>query len=171
MEPLVTRLYTCVCRIKEGGVFYGFRLIFECWLALYYRYLWFSGFQELVARVETSLEGAPGPQRQRKRMYSPRNRLRRDMVGDTPIYQLFVSGSSTGSDKLVLLQNLSSGCVDGVAWGIRGHPPFLREASLAIGHDISRATRPPCLQRSNGPYGVKQGPSCRFHESSEQRAG
>ena len=53
-----------------------------------------------MARVETSLEGVPGPQRQRKRVYSPRNRLRRDMVGDNPIYQLFVSGSSTGSDKL-----------------------------------------------------------------------
>ena len=53
-----------------------------------------------MAWVETSLEGVPGPQRQRKRVYSPRNRLRRDMVGDNPIYQLFVSGSSTGSDNM-----------------------------------------------------------------------
>ena len=60
----------------------------------------FVGFQELVSRVETSLEGVAAPQRQRRRVYSSRHRLRRDMVGDNPIYQLFVSGSSTGSDKL-----------------------------------------------------------------------
>ena len=37
--------------------------------------------------------------RSRKRVYSPRNRLRRDMVTGHPIFELFVSGSSTGSDK------------------------------------------------------------------------
>ena len=83
-----------------GGGFDNFRLVVACWLALYYRYVYFPGFQELVARVETRLEGVLGPRRQRKRVHSPRNRLRRDMVGDNPIYQLFVSGSSTGSDKL-----------------------------------------------------------------------
>ena len=35
----------------------------------------------------------------RKRVYSPRNRLRRDMVAGHPIFELFVSGSSSGSDK------------------------------------------------------------------------
>ena len=44
--------------------------------------------------METTLESAD---RGRKRVYSPRNRLRRDMVTGNPIYELFVSGSSTGS--------------------------------------------------------------------------
>ena len=57
------------------------------------------GFQELVSRVEASLEEARTPHRQRTRAYSSRNRLRRDMLKDTPIFELFVSGSSTGSDK------------------------------------------------------------------------
>ena len=47
--------------------------------------------------MESTLEGA---ERGRKRVYSPRSRLRRDMVTGNPIYELFVSGSSTGSDKL-----------------------------------------------------------------------
>ena len=59
----------------------------------------FVGFQELVSRVEACLEEILSPQRQRKRVYSMRKRLRRDMIGDNPIYQLFVSGSSTGCDK------------------------------------------------------------------------
>ena len=46
------------------------------------------------------MEGVTTPQRQRRRVYSARNPLRRDMVEDNPIYQLFVSGSSPGSDKL-----------------------------------------------------------------------
>ena len=37
--------------------------------------------------------------RSRKRVYSPRNRLRRDMVAGHLIFELFVSGSSSGSDK------------------------------------------------------------------------
>ena len=103
-------------------MFHGFRLIFACWLALYFRYLWFSGFQELVAWVETSLEGAPGPQRQRKRVYSPRNRLRRDLVDDNPINQLFVSGSSTGSDKLFFCKI----CHRDVSMESRGASEFAR---------------------------------------------
>ena len=52
------------------------------------------GFAELMNRVETTLEGAsPG----QKRVYSSRNRLRRDIVANHPV---FVSGSSTGTDKL-----------------------------------------------------------------------
>ena len=111
-------------------MFHGFRLIFACWLALYFRYLCvfqgsmylFSGFQELVAWVETSLEGAPGPQRQRKRVYSPRNRLRRDLVDDNPINQLFVSGSSTGSDKLFFCKI----CHRDVSMESRGASEFAR---------------------------------------------
>ena len=49
--------------------------------------------------VEVSLEELSSPQRQRKRVYSLRKRPRRDMIGDNPIFQLFVSGSSSGSDK------------------------------------------------------------------------
>ena len=60
----------------------------------------FVGNQDLVNRVEVSLEEVRTPQRQRGRVYSSRNRLRRDMIRDNPIYQLFVSGSSTGCDKL-----------------------------------------------------------------------
>ena len=56
----------------------------------------FVGFQELVSSVEASLEEISSPQGQRKRVYSMRKRLRRNMIGDNPIYQLFVSGSSTG---------------------------------------------------------------------------
>ena len=61
------------------------------------------GFQELVSRVEASLEEISSPQWQRKQVYSMRKRLRHDMIGDNPIYQLFVSGSRTGC---------------GVPWGI-----------------------------------------------------
>ena len=57
------------------------------------------GLQELVGRVEASLDELSLPQRQLKRLYSLRKRLRRDMIGDNPIFQLFVSGSSTGSDN------------------------------------------------------------------------
>ena len=46
--------------------------------------------------MEPTLEGAT---RGRKRAYSPRNRLRRDMVSGHPVFELFVSGSKTGSDK------------------------------------------------------------------------
>ena len=46
--------------------------------------------------MEMTLDGAS---RNRKRVYSPRHRLRRDMVTGHPIFELFVSGSSTGSDK------------------------------------------------------------------------
>ena len=47
--------------------------------------------------MESTLEGAT---RGRKRAYSPRNRLRRDMVSGHPVFELFLSGSSTASDKL-----------------------------------------------------------------------
>ena len=47
--------------------------------------------------MKSTLEGA---ERGRKRVYSPRNRLRRDMVTGNPIYELFNSGSSTDSDEL-----------------------------------------------------------------------
>ena len=57
------------------------------------------GFQELVERMEKSLEGVPPVYQQPKRKYSARNSLRREMVGDHPVYSLFVSGSSTGSSE------------------------------------------------------------------------
>ena len=53
-------------------------------------------FEELIKRMEATLDEAS---RSRKRVYSPRNRLRRDMVAGHPIFELFVSGSSSGSDK------------------------------------------------------------------------
>ena len=46
--------------------------------------------------MESTLEGAT---RGRKRAYSPRNRLRRDKVSGHSVFDLFVSGSSTGCDK------------------------------------------------------------------------
>ena len=52
-------------------------------------------FEELVNRVETSLENAC-VSRRRTRTYSARNRLRRDMVKGHPVFELFVTGSSTG---------------------------------------------------------------------------
>ena len=52
-----------------------------------------------MSRVEASLEEARTPHRQRTRAYRSRNRLRRDMLKDNPFFELFVSGSSTGSDK------------------------------------------------------------------------
>ena len=55
-----------------------------------------SEFEELLRRMEMTLDDAS---RSRKRKYSPRNRLRRDMVTGNPIFELFVSGSNTGSDK------------------------------------------------------------------------
>ena len=107
---------------EELGVFGGVRLVFKCSLLLRYSCLVFLGFQELVARVETSLEGTLRPQRQRRRVYSPRNRLRRDMIGDNPIYQLFVSGSSTGSDKLFFCKI----CHRDVSMESRGASEFAR---------------------------------------------
>ena len=52
-------------------------------------------FEELVNRVETRLENA-SVVRRRTRTYSARNRLRRDMVKGHPVFELFVTGSSTG---------------------------------------------------------------------------
>ena len=49
--------------------------------------------------MEASLEEARTPHRQRTRAYSSRNRLRQDMLKDNPIFEVFVSGSSSGSDK------------------------------------------------------------------------
>ena len=46
-------------------------------------------------RVETSLENA-SEARRRTRTYSARNRLRRDMVKGHPVFELFVTRSSTG---------------------------------------------------------------------------
>ena len=54
------------------------------------------GLEALVSRVESSLTSLHRP---KKRAYSPRNRLRREMVRGHPVLELFVSGSSTGSDK------------------------------------------------------------------------
>ena len=58
----------------------------------------FAEFEELVARVETSLEQA-SPSRRRTRVVSSRNRLRRSMVKDHPVFELFVSGSSSGIEN------------------------------------------------------------------------
>ena len=49
--------------------------------------------------MEQSLEGVSPVHQQPKRTYSARNRLRREMVDDHPVYSLFVSGSSTGSNE------------------------------------------------------------------------
>ena len=46
--------------------------------------------------METSLENATMTERPPKK-YSSRHRLRKDMVGEHPIFSLFVSGSKTGS--------------------------------------------------------------------------
>ena len=53
-------------------------------------------FEELIRRMEVTLDEAS---RGRKRVYSSQNRLRRDMVAGHPIFELFVSGSSSGSDR------------------------------------------------------------------------
>ena len=45
--------------------------------------------------MESTLEASRGG----KRTYSSRNHLRRDMVSGHPVFALFVSGSSTGSEK------------------------------------------------------------------------
>ena len=52
-------------------------------------------FEELVTRVETSLENV-SPSRRRSRPQNLRNRLRRSMVKDHPVVEQFVSGSSSG---------------------------------------------------------------------------
>ena len=48
-----------------------------------------------MTRVETSLESV-SPSRRRNRPPSLRTRLRRSMVKDHPVFELFVSGSSSG---------------------------------------------------------------------------
>ena len=68
-------------------------------------------FEKLIRRMEMALDDAS---RSRKRVYGPRHRLRRDMVAGHPIFELFISGSSTGSDKLSL-HDLPAGRVHGVA--------------------------------------------------------
>ena len=52
-------------------------------------------FEELVTRVETSLENV-SPSRRRSGPQNLRNRLRRSMVKDHPVFEQFVSGSSSG---------------------------------------------------------------------------
>ena len=52
-------------------------------------------FEELVVRVETSLENV-SPSRRRSRPQNPQKRLRRSMVKEHPAFELFVSGSSSG---------------------------------------------------------------------------
>ena len=47
-------------------------------------------FEELVTRVDTSLENA-SPSRRPSRPQNPRNRLRRSMIKDHPVVELFVS--------------------------------------------------------------------------------
>ena len=49
--------------------------------------------------MEQSLEGVAPSSRQHKQTYRAHNRLRREMVGDHPVYSLLVSGSSTGSNE------------------------------------------------------------------------
>ena len=57
------------------------------------------GLEALVSRVESILDNKTSLHRLKKRVYSPRNQLRREMVRGHPVLELFVSGSSTGSDK------------------------------------------------------------------------
>ena len=49
--------------------------------------------------MEQSLEGVSLASRQPNQIYSACNRPRREMVGDHPVYSLFVSGSSTVSNE------------------------------------------------------------------------
>ena len=60
---------------------------------IWYGYV--TGFEELVNRVENSWENA-GTSLGRTRSYRSRNRLRRDMVKGHPVFELFMTGSSTG---------------------------------------------------------------------------
>ena len=53
-------------------------------------------FEELVTRVEASLENVSPARRRPPRPQNVRNRLRRSMVKDHPIFELFVTGSSSG---------------------------------------------------------------------------
>ena len=55
----------------------------------------FAVMQELVARMETSLERA-ATSGLRLRKYCSRHHLRKDTVGDHPVLGMFVSGASTG---------------------------------------------------------------------------
>ena len=55
----------------------------------------FVGLQDLVARMETSLEKA-ATSGQRVREYSSRQHLRKYMVGDHQVLSVFVSGASSG---------------------------------------------------------------------------
>ena len=52
-------------------------------------------FEELVTRVKSSLEHV-SPSRRRSRSQNPRNWLRRSMVKGHPVFEIFVSGSSSG---------------------------------------------------------------------------
>ena len=52
--------------------------------------------QDLMSRMESSLE-AVALRESSVRKYSSRHHLRKDMVGDHPVFSLFVSGASNGS--------------------------------------------------------------------------
>ena len=52
------------------------------------------GLQDLAAKMEERLGSA-----KKVKKYSSRNRLRRDMLTLNPAYEIFVSGSKSGSDK------------------------------------------------------------------------
>ena len=69
--------------------------------------------------MEPTLEGVD---RSRKRDYSPRHRLRRDMVTVNPIFELFVSVSITGCNKLFHCMN----CQRDVSMESRGAAEFSR---------------------------------------------
>ena len=110
----------------------------------------FVGFQELASQAETSFEGVAAPQRQRRRVWSSQNRLRRDMVGDHPIYQLFVNGSSTGSDKaffcMICHRDVTMDWLRRPSLGVTSW-----ETSLAVDRDVLGATQSACVKSANGP--------------------
>ena len=92
IEPLVASELFAVVMLLFGRV--------RHWLfALYLFVVLVLEFQVLDERMEQRLEVAISTSRRHKRTYSSRRRLRRDMVGDHPVYSLFVSGSNIRSDE------------------------------------------------------------------------
>ena len=81
-------------------------------------------FEELIRQMEMTLDDAS---RSRKQVYIQRHRLRRDMA-EHPIFALFVSGSSTVSDKAFHCISVS----ETYPWS-RGGQPSSPGDSLASG--------------------------------------
>ena len=96
-----------------------------------------------MTRLENSLEGLTSS-REKPKQYSARTRLRRNMVGDDPVYSSFVSGSSTGFSMVFYCIICHRGFhADEMGWRVRSS--FWDTQTLGGRCDLQSAQRTSCL--------------------------